>query len=188
LAERIGADLLVLQRVTSSRERELRGLIAGRISQWGRRELGDGWREMEGKEGRMWFGNRAVRLGVVLARGSDNVVEAEVEEQENVLGEWVRVEWSAVPPPACGGLRRRRDSGFGRKPLRDVKEQSRNEAKKQSSIQGLERQIDDKTEGPPEEYANKVERVEEVNMESVEIAEQEMLAEGILGLLEDPTR
>jgi hypothetical protein len=85
-------------------------------------------------------------------------------------------------------LRRRRDSGFGRKPLRDVKEQSRNEAKKQSSIQGLERQIDDKTEGPPEEHANKVERVEEVNMESVEIAEQEMLAEGNLGLLEDPTR
>lgn len=188
LAERIVADLLVLQRVTSSRERELRDLIAGRISQFGRRELGDGWREKEGKERRMWFGDRAVRLGVVLARGSDNAVEAEVEEKENVLGEWIRVEWSAVPAPACGGLRRRRDSGFGRKPLRDVKEQSRNEAKKQSSIQVPGRQIDDMTEGPPEERANKVERVAMVDIGSVEIADQEMLAEGILRLLEDPTR
>jgi hypothetical protein len=70
LAERIVADLLILQRVTSSRERDLRNLIAGSISQFGRRELGDGWREKEGKERRMWFGDRAVRLGVVLAGGA----------------------------------------------------------------------------------------------------------------------
>ncbi|KAF2029086.1 hypothetical protein EK21DRAFT_113308 [Setomelanomma holmii] len=199
LAERIGTDLVVLERITGCGDVAMRDLIATAVRGFGQKELGDGWFEKERKES--------------LVAWKDEVVGNvdEVEEAGDGLGGWIRCDRRGGVKDDSGSLQTKwraiRKDEFGKNAfakksnirkisatitivtseptLKVAKRQYQEKQKTKVAKHGNElNHVDEIGRVEEVDGVDRLDGVNEVDMENVMVAGQEMLSEAIMQLAE----